>query len=531
MFGKEVHSRIYYISLACLAASLSLSEFATSLFQFILLGNWLLEGRYVEKWLMFRNRKSIWLIISIYLLFLIGLLYTNDYSYAFHDLRIKLPILALVILMGTTPPVSQSQLKWILLALVTGVVIGSFCSISVLVGIIDVDFKDMREISLFVSHIRFSLLINVAIFSLIYMVFKREYSRRSWEPSLYTGIMVWLVMFLFILQSITGIVIFLIVSSVVFWIYLYRVWSIVLRWTLAVFMLAALMIGMILLTKSLGHFYKIERLDPETIEQVTAGGRSYVHDFGNPFIENGYYIWLYLCEPELEQEWSRVSDIDYNGKDVQGNDIKYTLIRYMTSLGFRKDSVGVSKLSDEDVFYIEQGKANYLYGKKWSFNAKIYEILWQIDVYRKGGNPSGHSVTQRILYFKAAFGIIRENLWFGVGTGDVVKSYEEYYEQMGSPLSMPWRLRAHNQFLTFLVTYGIVGFVWIMISILCPIFLEGKNRDYLIWTFMMVALLSWVNEDTLETHTGVSFFAFFYYLFLLATVSKKDSRSQKLVQP
>ena len=240
MFGKEVHSRIYFITLACLAASLPLSVYTTSLFQLVLLGNWLLEGRYVEKWLMFRSRRSIWMIVSIYLLFLIGLLYTSDYSYAFHDLRIKLPMLGLVILMGTTPPVSQSQLKWILLALAAGVVIGSLASISALFGIIDVDFKDMREISLFVSHIRFSLLINVAIFSLIYMVFKREYSPRSWEPPVYTGIMIWLVIFLFILQSITGIFIFLFVSFLIFWIYLHRVWSVVLRWPLAVIMLAAL---------------------------------------------------------------------------------------------------------------------------------------------------------------------------------------------------------------------------------------------------------------------------------------------------
>ena len=265
-----------------------------------------------------------------------------------------------------------------------------------------------------------------------------------------------------------------------------------------------------------------EEFDPETIEKTTAGGRSYEHDFSSPFIENGYYIWLYVCEPELEQEWNRISEIDYRGKDAQGNDIKYTMIRYLTSLGLRKDSVGVSKLSAKDIEGIEQGKANYLYLKKWSFYAKVYEILWQIDVFRKGGNPSGHSVTQRILYFEAAFKIIRENLWFGVGTGDVVKAFEEHYEQMGSPLSLPWRLRAHNQLLTFLLTYGIVGFVWIMICLLYPVFLEGKYREYLIWMFLMVALLSWLNEDTLETHTGVSFFAFFYSLFLLATVPKKD---------
>ena len=526
MFGKEVHSRIYIISLACLAASLPLSIFTTSVFQFALAGNWILEGRFREKWKIFRGRKSLWLFLSIYLVFVGGLLFTNDLSYGFHDLRMKLPLFALALIMGTTPPVGKPQLKWILLALVAGVFAGSISSISVLVGIIDVPFKDIRGISIFISHIRFSLLINVSIFSLIYMIFDREYSPKKWEPVLYTAVMIWLVLFLFILQAVTGILIFLVVSFIIFWIYLFRVWSIVLRWTLAVFMIAAVLLGMSTLTKSLGRFYRVEKVNPETIEQSTPSGRPYVHDFNNPFIENGNYIGLYLCEPELEQGWNRISEIEYNGKDALGNDIKYTLIRYLTSRGFKKDSVGLSRLKQEDIENIEQGKANYIYGKKWSFYAKIYEILWQIDVYRKGGNPSGHSVTQRILYLEAGLNIFKEHPWIGVGTGDIIDAYEEYYERTQSPLSKDWRLRAHNQFLTFLLTYGIIGFLWIIFCMFYPVRLENKLKDYFIWMFLMVTVLSMLNEDTLETHIGVSFFAFFYCLFLFAILPSKEMKNE-----
>lgn len=517
MFGKEIHSRIYFFSLACLAASLPLSIFSTSVFQILLVLNWILEGRFHEKWIIFSRRKSLWLILSVYLVFLGGLIYSQDVSYAFHDLRIKLPLMVLPLIMGTTPSPGKLKLKWILLALVAGVLLASLASIGVLLGILDIPYRDIREISLFVSHIRFSLLINVAVFSLIYMIFDRDFSPRKWEPPVFTAFMVWLVIFLFILQSITGILIFLFVSFVIFWIYLHRVWSLVLRWTLAVFMLATVLLGMSLLTKSLGRFYRVEQIDPESIDRVTANNRPYRHDFSNRFIENGHYIWLYVCEPELEKEWNRISEIDYRGKDARGNDIKYTLIRYLTSRGWRKDSVGVHKLSPQDIKYIEQGKANYLYGKKWSFYSKVYEILWQVDVYRKGGNPSGHSVTQRIHYLKAGLGIFREHPVIGVGTGDVRAAFDDYYERTDSPLEKRWRLRAHNQYLTFLLTYGTIGFIWILFSLLYPLRLESKSRDYFMWTFLMIAFLSMLNEDTLETHTGVSFFAFFYSLFLFAS--------------
>ncbi len=281
-------------------------------------------------------------------------------------------------------------------------------------------------------------------------------------------------------------------------------------------MILGTLMGLAILTRSLVRFYKVEEIDRESIEQTTVNGNQYVHDFSQDFIENGHYIWLYLCEPELRREWNLVSEIDYDSKDSLENEIKYVIIRYLTSKGLRKDSAGMAELGREDIRLIEQGKANYLQGRKFSLYNQMYLIFWQIDVFRKNGNPSGHSVTQRILYLQAAMEIIRDNFWIGVGTGNVVNAYDAYYRQVDSPLSDRWRLRAHNQLLTFLLTYGIIGFIWILFGFLYPVSLERKWNDYFMIMFLLVGFFSMLNEDTLETHTGVSFFAFFYSLFLFA---------------
>jgi hypothetical protein len=526
MFGKEVHSKIYFIGLACLAASLPLSIFTTSLFEILLAANWLLEGNFRNKFRVIRERRSLWYILSIYLVFLAGLIITKDFAYAFHDLRIKLPILVLALIMGLSEPISSKQFKWVLLFLIGGVVISSFSSILVLAGIIDHAYSDLREISLFIDHIRFSLLIDLAIFSLLYIIFERAMIKHRWEGIIYALLLCWLVVFLFILQAITGIFIFLAVGSILFWVYLHKIPTLVLRWTLGVFMIAGSLIVLSYVSRSIGRFYQVEEIDREQIDMTTINGNPYVHDFTQPFIENGHYIWLYLCEPELEKEWNKISDIDYNVKDEEGNEIKYIIIRYMTSKGLRKDSAGVSQLLAEDVRLIEEGKSNYLFGKKFSFKNKLYDILWQIDVYRKDGNSSGHSITQRILYLQAALDIIRDHFWIGVGTGNVADSYNTYYEHVNSPLTERWRLRAHNQFLTFLLTYGIVGFIWILVGILYPVYLERKWNDYFMIMFLLIGFLSMLNEDTLETHTGVSFFAFFYSLFLFVRQNKKPDLTE-----
>ena len=87
---------------------------------------------------------------------------------------------------------------------------------------------------------------------------------------------------------------------------------------------------------------------------------------------------------------------------------------------------------------------------------------------------------------------------------------------MNSPLEKKFRLGAHNQYLTFAVTFGIAGFVWFLFSLFYPLrqLVQAKMFDYFYITFFVIALLSMLSEDTLETQAGVSFFAFFNCLLL-----------------
>ena len=49
---------------------------------------------------------------------------------------------------------------------------------------------------------------------------------------------------------------------------------------------------------------------------------------------------------------------------------------------------------------------------------------------------------------------------------------------------------------------------------------ENKQKDYWFMMFFFIAFLSMLNEDTLETHAGVTFFSYFYSLFLFARDNK-----------
>jgi len=224
----------------------------------------------------------------------------------------------------------------------------------------------------------------------------------------------------------------------------------------------------------------------------------------------------------MEKSWNERSGFPYDSLDSKGQEIKYTLIRYLTSKGLRKDREGVMALSEEDIEAIEHGKANYIFRDKYSLYPRIYEVIWEIDGYLRGKDPSGHSIAQRIAYLNAAKSIFMKNPVIGVGTGDVKYSFDQHYKNTRSKLKSDYRRRAHNQYATFLITFGILGFILAMIFLVAPVFIEKAWNDYLFIVFFCIAFLSMLNEDTLETQTGVSFFIFFYALLLFGRKKQEN---------
>lgn len=521
LFRKPDHSLIYFILLTGLAVSLPVSEFTTSNFEILLFLNWIIEGQFNEKLRLLKQRRSLWLILSVYMVHLLAMSYTSDLGYGLHDLRIKIPLLILPLIIGTSEPIPFHRLRITILFFTASVLVNSLISMAVLLGFTGHTITDIRQISIFISHIRFSLMINISIFSLIYLLLDKDFKISMWIRMILGVTAAWLVIFLFLLQSITGIVIFMVTGMVLFLLWMKHLRHLVLRWTILVFMLTIPLIFLSYITRSIARFYSVEQVDMSGLDTLTPAGNYYYHEVNNRQIENGHYVWIYVCEKELKDEWNKRSRLDYHGKDYKGQDIKYTLIRYLASMGYRKDSVGVARLTDTDISNIENGFTNHIFTSRIGLYPKIYEVIWQIDMFRKGGNPSGHSVTQRLLYLEAAATIIRDNWLVGVGTGDILDAYRHYYQDTETVLEEKWRLRAHNQYLTFMVTFGVIGFVWIFLSLILPVFMEKKWKNYFFILFFLVGFLSMLNEDTLETHIGVSFFAYFYALFLLGVKNEE----------
>lgn len=470
-------------------------------------------GQIMRKFLRKENLPAI-VFTSLYLLHVIGLLFTVDFDYALKDLRIKLPLLVLPIIFTVSPSLDKKKFRTIMLFFAIAVVAGTLISTYILF-VKEVD--NLRDISIFISHIRFGLLISIAIFTLgYYAIRKGEFN--IYFRLLFAGLTGWLMLYLLLSASMTGMVVLFIAVFVMAIHYTLKKKNIYSR-IITVSMLLTPIIMMVFIMGVITDVYKIHRLDFSTLDKQTALGNYYWHDTTNLQTENGYYVWLYISTNEVRDAWNEVSKLDFDGKDNRGQELKHTLFRYMTSKGLRKDAAGITAMTPKDVSLVEEGEASSHYDDRSVFYIRLYKIIWETQQYFRTGNPSGHSAMQRIEYWKTSWLIIKQHPLIGVGTGDMNIAFAKQYEIMDSPLEPEFRWRSHNQFLSIAVGFGIVGILWFLIALLYPPIKTGRMTDYFYLAFFVIMVVSMLSEDTIETQTGVTMFALFTSLFLFG---KKD---------
>lgn len=503
---------LFLICLVLIAIGLSVSKPLVALGQYGLFILWLFEGNVKYKITAFLKNKTALVLTSIFLLSIIGLLYTENLGYAMDDLRRKLPLFTLPFLIVGFAPITKKEFKLIFKFYVAGVIISSLWSIFIMLGGLNETITDTRALSRFNSHIRFALEICLAIFGSFYFTWKAQMNK---QKIFWSAIGIGLISFLFLINLFTGVVILLSTSIILLSIYSFRSKKVWLKYSF-------LFISIILTTTIL---YRLNNSFTDYYEKITPIKQIKFTKFGSKYTfdkesvrkndkENGYLIWSNIAWEEIELEWNNRSAIPFSGKDLKGQYLSTTLIRYLSSKGIYKDAESITSLTPEEILAIEKGIPNHKFIVMNGVDKRIYEIIWEHDNYLQGRDFNGHSVIMRWEYWKTAFHIIKKKPFIGVGTGDVPDAFEQQYEIDQTSLKPQYRLRAHNQYITFAVSLGLLGVVIFLFSLAYPIFKNKMTKDYFYISFLCIILLSMLSEDTLETQIGITFFAFFNTLFL-----------------
>lgn len=156
-----------------------------------------------------------------------------------------------------------------------------------------------------------------------------------------------------------------------------------------------------------------------------------------------------------------------------------------------------------------------------------YEVL-KLNDYR-GFQFTGGTI--RIAIWKSVIEILnQENAWvFGVGTGDSQDLLTKHYIQkniypgddvLGYKGFIDYN--AHNQYMQFLITLGLIGLITFLFVLLWPIIVGYREYNTLQILFILIFCAFCFTESALCSHKGVVFYAFFNSFFFFNSFNTEN---------
>jgi len=511
--SDKLHRNLVFWGMAFIAIGLPLSVFMVSVGMFVLAGNWLLERNFKQRLKRFFTNPLSLITISIYLLFVVGMVHTQNIDQGLKELRIKLPILLLPLFLFTSKLPNPKRLQDILMLFVLACVIGTGAGMIHYLGISGDEVLNRRHLSVFISHIRFGLMIVFSIFILAYHLFAK---RKCWsltEKILSLIVIAWLFYFLVLLESPSSYLGFVAILGFSLW----RMVFIARKTWLKIATVFIIIFGLVSSFVYVNNIYQNHILDlpfnKQALDLHTVNGRKYRHKTYALDRENGHRVWNFVCWEEVSKEWSKISLLSFEGKNKKGNWLKYTVVRYITSKGLRKDSVGIHALTPSDVQHIENGITNYKYADRWGVSRRIDQLFWEINEYEINGDPNTSSLIQRLVYFRSGWKIAKNNLLTGVGTGDVRDAFNAHYIDNEKRLVDKRKGISHNQYMSITIGLGIFGLLWFLFAFFFPLCEYWKDPLY--GGFILLIAVSLLSDNTLDLQAGATLFAFFNALLIV----------------
>lgn len=365
-FGDNIHRYLHILGLCGLAFGIPMNKVVMSISMVFLGLNFFLEAKFIERWKNLKVNRAYWILFAFFAFHVIGVLWSTDIDYALHDLRVKAPIFVIPTLIVAHPITNRSDLNLILSSFTLSVLMVSFINYGMYQHWFgNQQYDDIRGMSLFCSHVRFGIIVSMAVGILLYFL---KYFKQL--RILLLLFVVWLSYYTFYSQVISGATtlatVFLAFST-------YLLWG--KRKTLAITFLSVFIVAFTTLAIWLFNPIKV---NPEAFKNLpthTAEGNPYIHYDKLVSPETGGPIYLYICEEELQRDWPKYSQIPYFGFDKKGQPIRFTLLRYLASKELRKDAEGLAQLSAKEIKDIENGIGS---ARNYGLMGRLYGLKYQL---------------------------------------------------------------------------------------------------------------------------------------------------------
>lgn len=128
----------------------------------------------------------------------------------------------------------------------------------------------------------------------------------------------------------------------------------------------------------------------------------------------------------------------------------------------------------------------------------------------------------RILIWRSALGVIKENILFGVGTGDASEELTNEFMRRGYVNGFYGNLNAHNQFLEILLENGLIGLILFSGIFFYMSYISISQMNLLLGLFVIMIIIFFLFETVLNRLSGITFFPFLTFLLIHVKAKSDD---------
>ncbi len=188
-------------------------------------------------------------------------------------------------------------------------------------------------------------------------------------------------------------------------------------------------------------------------------------------------------------------------------------IKSKISLGkIALSSIGLLIVLGSILFFFVQ-KNPYMKQKYSSVTFAYMDKVGKLDEIDHPEIYAFNTLATRFSIWKSAWELSIKNLPFGVGASDGKPELNKYYKETNQKFLAKFEFPTHNQFLDFLLKFGILGPLVVMLYIFTIGYLGYDLKNAIIITFFIIFLTSNLIDDFLLRFDGIAFSGLWYSVF------------------
>jgi len=185
---------------------------------------------------------------------------------------------------------------------------------------------------------------------------------------------------------------------------------------------------------------------------------------------------------------------------------KHSLKKVIRALSIFTISLGI-------VFYVYIQSNPYMKEKYYKVTFAHMDKVGKLDEIKNPEAEVYNSFVTRVSIWKSAWELSLKNLPFGVGAGDGKPELFKYYRQTNQKFLAKYEFPTHNQYLDYLLKFGIFGIIVVFVYIINIGYLGFSTKNVIVLSFFFIFFTSNITDDYLIRFDGIAFSGLWVSIF------------------